>query len=205
MPIVIDVETTGLPTSRGFGKGFADFRHLPAYDRARVVQASWLVCDDGLAVLKTRDFLVRPDGFVVHEDSTRIHGISHERAVAEGVPIGDVLDALHADLLGGGALVAHNADFDTNVLKSEMHRAGRADCLAAFSEAPVVCTMLATVDACRLEFKGGPWLGGPRYKFPKQSELYERFVGGEMSGAHNSLHDVTNLLEILRRMPGLLA
>lgn len=157
-----------------------------------------------MTVQITRDYIVKPDSFSIPEESTQIHGISHAHALAHGVPIATVLDQLQNDLECPGAdtLIAHNAEFDTKVLKSEMCRAGHP-CLEPFAAKPVLCTMAASVDFCKLPFKNrryGSGSGPVTYKFPRQSELFELVVGRPMQNAHNSLDDVLNLHAIVQRL-----
>lgn len=122
MPLIIDVETTGIPLSHGFGKGFLPYHNLAAYQGARLVQASWLLCqinEGRLDIINTRDFILRPQGFVIPKSSTDIHGISNEHALEVGKDIREVLDILQEDLATDEAemLIAHNAQFDLSISK----------------------------------------------------------------------------------------
>lgn len=203
MPLIIDVETTGIPLGRGFGKGFLPCHNLAAYQGARLVQASWLLCkinEDKLETISTRDFIIRPEGFVIPQSSTEIHRISHEHALTVGIELQHVLDILHEDLAKDEAemLIAHNAQFDLSILKSEMHRINHPG-LQMFASKPVVCTMAATTALCQLPF-ASPSYGKSNFKFPKQSELYHWLTGKQMQNAHNSLCDVTNLCEIVEQL-----
>ncbi len=204
MPLIIDVETTGLPAGRGGSKGFLPYHNLAAYQGARLVQASWLLCKINLGkleIVETRDFIVRPHRFV-------IHSITHEHALSFGTEIKQVLDILQEDLAKDEAemLIAHNAQFDISILKSEMHRIQHPG-LQSFASKPVVCTMAATVTLCKLPF-ASPSYGNSNFKYPKQSELFHWLTGRHMQNAHNSLHDVTNLCVIVEQLqsqrPGLL-
>lgn len=202
MPLVIDVETTGIPV-RGFGKGFIPYHNLAAYQGARLVQASWLLCkinEGKLETINTRDFIIRPQGFVIPNSSTEIHRISHEHASEVGKELKEVLDILEEDLATDEAemLIAHNAQFDISILKSEMHRIHHPG-LQLFASKPVVCTMAATTALCKLPF-ASPSYGKTNYKFPKQSELFYWLTGRHMENAHNSLHDVANLCVIVEQL-----
>lgn len=203
MPLIIDIETTGIPAGRGFGKGFLPYHNLAAYQCARLVQASWLLCkinQGKLETIRTRDFVIRPQGFCIPKDSTEIHGISHEHALTSGTELKHVLETLQADLATDEAemLIAHNAQFDLSILKSEMHRIKHPG-LQSFANKPVVCTMAATTNLCQLPFASSSY-GGSKYKYPKQSELYYWLTGKQMENAHNSLHDVNNLCIIIEQL-----
>lgn len=183
--LFFDVETTGLPLTRGWGKYYPP-TDLAKYAPSRVVQVSWLVADRALAPIKTANHVIRPAGFRVA--GTEFHGITQERAEAEGVPITEALRELAADARECDLAVAHNAGFDVNIVKSEMARADMLDELEAFGGVRVWCSMEGTRDLVGLPSKYG---GG--CKPPKLSELYEHVAGAPMQNAHDSLYDVLNM------------
>ncbi|MFH9013392.1 3'-5' exonuclease [Streptomyces sp. NPDC017943] len=74
-----------------------------------------------------REWLADP-GVPIPEDAVAVHGISSERAAAEGRPADRVADAL-ADVLtsywkAGVPVVAYNATFDLTLLSAELRRHG---------------------------------------------------------------------------------
>lgn len=89
-------------------------------EEARIVSASV-----GINTVKT--WLVNP-GIPIPEDATAVHGITTERAVAEGVPTvvaaEDIGDALAYAWSSGVPVVAFNATYDLTVLAREMARCG---------------------------------------------------------------------------------
>ncbi|MGC0373973.1 3'-5' exonuclease [Streptomyces sp. SAI-229] len=77
--------------------------------------------------LERREWLADP-GVPIPEDAVAVHGISSERATAEGSPAGQVADAI-ADALtaywrAGVPVVAYNAAFDLSLLSAELRRYG---------------------------------------------------------------------------------
>ncbi|GAA2251589.1 3'-5' exonuclease [Streptomyces atrovirens] len=74
-----------------------------------------------------REWLADP-GVPIPEDAVAVHGISNERATAEGSPADRVADAI-ADVLtahwrAGVPVVAYNAAFDLSLLSAELRRYG---------------------------------------------------------------------------------
>lgn len=127
LTLVFDLETTGLP------KRFQDpsqkkRKYYPisvskAYDTSRIVQIAWVVLDENKQrILRRQNYIIRPDGFTVPEESTLIHGISHDTASRDGIPILDALQEFLSDLLRCKTVVSHNFLFDANVLSSECFR-----------------------------------------------------------------------------------
>lgn len=96
---------------------------------ARIVSASLVELRDG-EVVKRRDWLVDP-GVPIPEQATQVHGITTERARADGVPAPDavrsILDAVRSVLEAGVGLVVYNAPYDLTLLAHEARRYGLDD------------------------------------------------------------------------------
>ncbi len=170
--IGIDVETHQLAPrarSRGvegkFGHWSADLGE--ACSNLRAVQVGWSfgpICDDRPT---TKQRLVKPEGFCIDAGATAKHGIAHERALAEGHRVTDVLAEFLGDvstvLQNGGRLVAHNLTFDGDVLLSELARNGHGDKCDFWVEAVKagVCTMSPAITHWVREMVGD--VGVPYY------------------------------------------
>lgn len=107
---VFDLETTGVDVA-------AD----------RIVTAHVGVLDAGGAVIRAHDWLADP-GVEIPAGASAIHGITTDRARAEGRPAADVVrevvDALSGLLDAGIPVVAYNAPYDFSLLKHEAVRHG---------------------------------------------------------------------------------
>ncbi len=110
--MVIDTETIGLPPHKSVAMSSAE------WERCRVVQIAWKLLSSGVS----RNYIIRPDDFKVQ--LTGIHGITQEQAEKEGVPMRQVLKQLCEDLKTVAVVVAHNIEFDHQVIAYEMYRAG---------------------------------------------------------------------------------
>ncbi|MGW1974044.1 exonuclease domain-containing protein [Streptomyces sp. NPDC001889] len=93
---------------------------------ARIVTAAVVRVRAGEPVGR-RLWLADP-GVRIPEQATAIHGISTERAAAEGRPAAEVAEEIAAALTGhwerGVPVVAYNAAFDLTLLTAELHRHG---------------------------------------------------------------------------------
>ncbi|MEV8017059.1 3'-5' exonuclease [Streptomyces sp. NPDC086554] len=78
-------------------------------------------------VLGRREWLADP-GVEIPEEAVAVHGISNERAAADGRPAAEVAEALAGVLTSywqaGVPVVAYNATFDLNLLSAELRRHG---------------------------------------------------------------------------------
>ncbi|MGW1926417.1 exonuclease domain-containing protein [Streptomyces massasporeus] len=94
---------------------------------ARIVTASIIEVDGGGHVTRRRDWLADP-GILIPEQASAIHGISTERAAAEGRPVREVADEIAQALAeyweDGVPVVAYNASFDLTLLSAELRRHG---------------------------------------------------------------------------------
>ena len=97
-------------------------------------------------------------------------------------------------LLKSTCLVAHNADFDINIFKSELYRHELYELLEHMNKIKVVCTMKSTKDLIGSLNKFG------KVKNPNLKELYTYATGREMENHHNSLYDVINLHEAISEL-----
>ncbi len=173
MYLIVDCETSGLP--RNWRAPVSDVANWP-----RAIQVAWAVYDAQQVRVAAEAHLVRPDGFRIPADTVRIHGITTERAMAEGRPIADVLADLAAAVASARVVVAHNASFDASVIGAEYLRLGRTPPFAAES---MVCTMRQSADHVRIP---GPY----GYKWPTLDELHRFLFGSGFSGAHDAAADV---------------
>lgn len=178
--LFFDTETTGV-IPRGIISPIRQTSHYP-----HVVQLSWSI--DG----KEGDFIIRPDGFTIPDEAAKVHGITTERALAEGVEYKSAFLKFFADVQTADTICAHNANFDKSVIIAEyvrMSNAARAERFAHFLDAkPLVDTMLLTVD-----YVGARFPNGKVGKFPRLEELYAKLFNGETFPAHNSIEDVRAL------------
>jgi len=177
MYFIFDTETSGLPARGGPIRGYFHPKLLTKYDSARLVSIAWIVLDAELQEIERGSALIRPNGFVVSEDSTRIHGITHQHAVDNGKDIIEILDALVDLLAKCKCIVAHNVWFDVNIFKSECYRINHIECLALFDRCTKYCTMLKGRELLNLS------------KIPTLALLYNELFGKSLCNAHDARYD----------------
>lgn len=173
MHLIFDTETTGVP--RNYRAPITDLQNWP-----RVIQLAWTLCDEAGNETAWAEYIIRPEGFVIPAEASRVHGITTQRALDEGVPLSEALDRFTEAVSKSSFLIAHNVAFDEKVLGAEFLRAGRANLL---DQLPRRCTMTNSVDLCRLP---GPY----GFKWPRLSELHQTLFGEGFEGAHQAIADV---------------
>jgi DNA polymerase III subunit epsilon len=171
--LFFDTETTGLPKS--WKAPVSDTGNWP-----HIVQIAWTIFDDSGKQLAFHDHIVKPEGFVIPESATAIHGISTEKALKEGRQAREVLKEFSVAVQGAARLVAHNLDFDEKMVRVELFRLGMPDGLG---EIPRICTMKASTKYCKIP---GPYGD----KWPKLSELHIKLFEVDFEDQHNAASDV---------------
>lgn len=154
---VFDLETTGV-----------DVR------TARIVTACVAVLDASGALVSRRDWLADP-GVEIPEGAAKIHGITTERARAEGRPaaevVAEIVDELRGHFAVARPVVVYNAPYDLSLLAHEAARHGVAPLV---DPAPVVDPLVIdkAVD---------------RYRKGKRTlELAAAHYGVTLDGAHDA-------------------
>ncbi len=185
--IIFDTETNGLPKSYKKG-GLEAPNNWPD-----IVSICWMLFSGGKLLWKEYH-IVRPDGWTVNEESTAIHGITHEFAERVGRPLAEVLAAFRRDVTGCRRLVAHNLNFDMNVMLSAYKWRLQEDPTVWWpSPEAQLCTMLKATDELKIPNPHGY----ASYKWPKLDELWTATFGTEPpADAHSADRDVDVLQKI---------
>ena len=105
--LFLDTETTGLPIRRS----------SPLEERGvwpDIVSIAWALYENGV-LCKKEYSVIQPDGWTIPADSIRIHGITMELA-RQGRSLGEMLGLLAEDLATVDTVVAHNLEFDKNIV-----------------------------------------------------------------------------------------
>jgi DNA polymerase-3 subunit alpha len=175
MYLIFDTETTGLP--RDYNAPLSASDNWP-----RAVQLAWQFHDQDGKLINRGDIIIRPDGFTIPFNAEKVHGVSTDKALREGRPLGEVLSEFNALIDQASYAVGHNIQFDINILGAEFYRLGMDSKLAKL---PVLCTQTESTDFCAL-----PGGRGGRFKFPQLAELFEKLFGYRFDDAHNAAADV---------------
>ena len=182
--LVLDTETTGLPITKSFNN-YYPYTQLDKYERCRIVSICWYKYNNGKLVKKFYN-IIKPENFQIDNDSYAcgINKITHEIANEKGILINDVFEELYQDLNSVDTIVAHNLNFDKNILLAELYRHNKNNIINLFLSKNMYCTMLNGVDITKISFKNGT------NKVPKLVELYKHYFNEEFDDAHNAEADV---------------
>ena len=185
MYLIFDTETTGLP--QNFNAPLSDSENWP-----RMVQIAWQLHDENGELIENQDYIIKPEGYDIPFNATRIHGITTKMAQEQGRDLKEVLEEFGEVLKKTKVVAGHNINFDYKIVGAELYRKEVENVL---EKIPFADTMEWGTDYCKL---GGGKNG--RYKSPKLSELYEKLFGENFDEAHNAAADVNATAQVFFEM-----
>jgi DNA polymerase III epsilon subunit-like protein len=190
--LFFDTETTGLPKKRG----------VSALDDSTVwpdiVSISWCIFDDRELVRK-ETHIIKPVGFKIPDESIKFHGITTEFAENHGKPLHEVLEMFAQDAKSSNRIVAHNLEFDKNVVFHSFKWRLSKD--VDWWPSGEFCSLQKSMNEMKLFSKYAK--PSDPYKMPGLDELWKDTFGiAPPANAHTSDRDVDVLQQIVwRRWP----
>jgi DNA polymerase III epsilon subunit-like protein len=204
--MVFDTETTGLPKSR---KSLLENTEEWPF----IVQLSWLTYDtETSTICSISDNIIRlPEGFIIDPFCVKIHGITSEMSEIHGINRYIALIKFMDEFDMSDIVIAHNMDFDKNVLLVELireknERNNSVDNYYIESKKTMIlqstkmgCTMQDGLNLCNIKatFRNSP---KEYVKFPTLGELHNRCFGFVPKKLHNSLNDSVVCLRCFYQM-----
>ncbi len=173
MYLFFDTETTGLP--QNWKAPVTDVHNWP-----RMIQLAWILSDAEGKTIASNDYIIRPEGFSIPPEASAVHGISTEKALEEGVDLQGVLKEFNQLISESEYLVAHNIKFDEKIVGAEFIRNNMT---SELFRKPRLCTMLSSVDYCKIPGYYG-------FKWPKLDELHQKLFGESFDNAHDAAADI---------------
>lgn len=180
-----DTETTGLPD---FGAP-SESEHQP-----HLVQlAASLVDEASRRTLASIDLIVAADQWEIPDDVAAIHGITTERARAQGVYEADAVNLLLQLWRRAERRIAHNEQFDARLIRIACKRYPAGVCVDAdeWKAGKAECTARLSTPHCALPPTDRMKAAGRfHHKTPTLAEAYRHFFGEDFADAHSARADV---------------
>lgn len=193
--LVFDTETTGLPL--GYNYSYKDSSKWP-----HIIQFSFILYDlEKNKIINESDFIIDVAKNVnITEKSIEVHGITRNISETQGFDIKDILEIFQVCIDSADYVVAHNINFDRNMILAECHRNKLYKMESMFSSDKVYfCTMLRSKNWCNItaisKYNGEQFI-----RYPKLIELHEKLFNEKPSNLHNSFIDVIVCLRCFYKM-----
>lgn len=181
MYCIFDTETSGL---------FDFSQPADAPGQPRLASIAMLAVDEELRLVAATSVLVRPEGWQMPAEAIAINGLTQDLLTTHGVPVREVLWRYAEEVRRGAVIVAHNAQYDTKIMRAELRRAGMDD---LYPDTRTICTMKTLEPILRI-----PKANGRGWKWPKLSEAVMQCLGRDHTNAHGALPDAMAALDLLR-------
>ena len=195
--LFLDTETNGLPKNR-----YAPYTYPGAWPS--IVQIAWQVWDferDEIPVqLQSASFLIKPEKDTVWDkDSEAIHKITRDEAEG-GMDPKQVLAFLIADAKSSDIAIIHNLAFDKPVVWAFSHRFGVDP--AQWWPKRDLCSMLETVNVCKIPSTSKFATEKDPYKWPRLEELYKTLFPTRppLTDLHDARRDVDCLVTCVEEL-----
>lgn len=176
MYLVFDTETTGLP----IWKEPSDHP-----DQPHVVDIAWTLFSEQGDEIERFDAIINPGvGVVIPGDLAALHGITTERARAEGITPLAVFERF-VDVMGRTSLVVgHNVSFDIRMMRilGARHTGEKWE-----NALPTFCTMRSSTNVCRILKEKART--DKDWKWPNLTEAVRFFFDEDHSNAHRARPD----------------
>lgn len=186
--IFFDTETTGL----------VSFKHKHSDPcQPHLVQLAALLTTDTGEEISSFSALVDPRGWYASMpvEASAAHGITYERAIAEGKSLHSVLRKFNSMLGMANLCIAHNFNFDKKVIEVAWTRTSLWPEYNSFNN--TACTMQITREILKLPPTARMIAAKmPGSKSPKLSEAYEYLLGHPLVGTHDALVDTRACAEV---------
>ena len=200
--LFFDTETSGLPQDVCRNTLSLVNKHL----WPNIVQYSSVTLDTETGTIESMsDYIVKvDDNIVLDGQSAEIHGITNLISRTRGVPIEEVLEKFTKECENADLIVAHNLDFDKNMLLKEWYDLIASDDKVkshkftkpyikfkdVISKVKKKCTLKSNIQ--RVNIKAIAKKDGKEYvKWPTLAELHAHLFKDDISGVnlHNALVD----------------
>lgn len=184
--LFFDTETSSLWNFR------ADAGHIC---QPHIVQLAMMLVDadeePDRRLIHAVNLIVRPQKQIDPEASA-VHGISQEKAEEFGVPRRLAVSMFHHLVKQADLVVAHNVDFDRNVLRNSYINEG-----VEMPQFRTFCTMKTSTEICQIPHANPNRGRNNSYKWPKLIEAYKILVDeAGFEGAHDAMVDVQACVKI---------
>lgn len=171
-------DCSGIDKPKSWKAPFSDTFNWP-----RIIHLSWIILDKELKPIDDYDEIIKPEGFNFNETIAKKCSIEQEDIDKRGTKIEDVLAAFNASLDKIEYVVAHNMNFNENVIAAEFLRKGIRHSLFLKER---ICLMQESTFFCKIPSRGR----GAGYKWPTLTELHSIIFKKAYSPPNNARADV---------------
>lgn len=176
--LFFDTETTGLPV-----------KNKPDEFQPHVVQLAAILTDDNGRIVSELNHIIKPEGWDIPQGSIDVHGITPDIANRYGLSRLAVLAMFTNLCRRADKLIAHNAEFDLQLLSIDYRRQSLEKPML---NKEIYCTVKNSVDLVKMPPTPRmiQYGHGDKFKNPNLQELHKFLFGAGFEDAHDAMIDV---------------
>lgn len=194
-----DTETSGLPKKRNAPPNQHELWPYMLQYASMLVEADMVNGELQTTVVSRDMAYVQPfqddvQRFTIDPGAAKANGLTIDFLKERGIPVDKVINTAMDNISRCDIIVAHNIQFDRNVLLAEAFRHGTvvgSVLSAEFLKRRSICTMLHGTHYCKIPMKRPQ--AGKAYKWPKLSELYGTLFAETADVEHEAVEDTETL------------
>ena len=132
--LFIDLETTGLvknvkQLNIEQEKRYPNYKNNENYESSRIVQIGYIYIesfdyDYEILPINIKSIIIKPENFIIPEETIIIHGITNEKANEEGILLNEGLKKIKKLINKSEYIIGYNIYFDINIIMNELYRKG---------------------------------------------------------------------------------
>jgi DNA polymerase III epsilon subunit-like protein len=210
--LFIHLETTGL-IQNCKGNDFSPESEYPSYtnnedyDSSRIVQIGFIFIENfqfqNVEVEEIENIIIKPNGFVIPNDSVKIHKITTDIANTDGKNLSDVFKTKITKIIKDtDYIVGYNIFSDVNVLLNELHRLKFHKNITKIKELitneKVMC--IGQLGRTAMLQKFGDTYFKKKYTITNQTNLYKHLFNDKLENVHNAQYDIYATIKILNEI-----
>ena len=176
---VFDTETTGF-----FPKDFKSLDECPY-----VVQFGSITYDTetNQIISSINEIIKLAENIEIPQKTIEIHHITKEISNEKGVDIRDILCKFNEQLKMSDVLIAHNIEYDINIINYECRRYDIPFEYYNMKENSAFCTMRSGTNVCKIPKVNAR---GKYFKWPTLEELHKHLFGVDLQNLHDAYNDL---------------
>lgn len=179
--LFLDTETSGL---------FDYSKPADAPGQPRAAQIGMVFVNPAFEIEAEHEFLIRPEGWEMEAEATKVTGLTTEHLKANGVQIAEALQLYASGITARRVVAGFNCQFDLKQMRAEMRRAGMED---HYLQTRNLCLMWATRAIVGARGANGA------VKIPTLKEACD-FFGVEQPQAHSALADARSAYHLMLKL-----
>lgn len=153
--------------------------------------------DYEIEIKNISECIIKPNNFIIPNESIKIHGITNEEANNKGKEIKKVLRRIGKIMKECDYIIGYNVYYDINVLLSELYRKKRYLTIKKIIKLKEEEKIICIGQISSKEIKPDGWKQKFNYQIPSQMNVYKKCFNEELINSHNAKSDVLAMIKII--------